>query len=73
MVWSVLRVRARVRVWCLSRFMVPMWFSVEIGSGCDVRMSARFCVRFRNWWADTKLKVRCPEYGKMLGLRLSFQ
>lgn len=25
------------------------------------------------WWADTKIKVRTPEHGTVLGLRLSVQ
>ena len=44
---------------------------VELRYGCDVRVSASLCVRFRIKWADTKMKVRIPEYGTVLELGLS--
>ena len=48
-----------------------IWFGVELGLGCDVSVDARLCLKYRNSWADTKMKVRSPQQGKVLGLGLS--
>ena len=70
MVRSVLCARARVRVRYLGRFMGLIWFWVELGTGCDVSVTVSLCLRYRNWWADTKVNVRSPEHGTVLGLGL---
>ena len=55
MLRSVLCARARVRVRCFFTFMGLIWFGVELGLGCDVSVDARLCLKYRNWWADTKV------------------
>ena len=42
---SVLSDRASFRVRCLPSFTGPIWFLVELGSGCDARVTARLSLR----------------------------
>ena len=41
------KVRAMDRVWCLGRCVGLIGFWLELGSGCDVRVTARLCHRLR--------------------------
>ena len=41
MLGSVLSDRASFRVRCLPSFTGPIWFWVELGSGCDAGVTAR--------------------------------
>ena len=42
-------VRARVRVSCSVRCTERIWLQLEIGSGCDVRVSPRLRFHFMVW------------------------
>ena len=47
MLGSVLSDRASVRDRCLRSFKGPIRFWLELGSGCDVRVTVRLCLRLR--------------------------
>ena len=43
-------VRARVMFWFWGRCLGLIGFWLDLGSGCDVRVGGRLCLRFMIWY-----------------------
>ena len=72
MLGSALCDSASVRVQYLPWLTVPIPFWVELGSGCNVRVSARFWLSLSIWWSLKENDVMGLLLVPGLGLELSF-